>query len=725
MAAPSLASKSFYKRPLPSSCIAFNSTEGRQIFANALREDNLNSYFLLSQHFLTQNEPAYCALGTLAMILNALEMDPQRVWKGPWRFYDQDMLDCCRPLSDIAQVGLTLAEFSCLSRCNGLRARVQSPSVVGSPTTESRHSALEQFRNDLKKASKGPEIMAISYSRKVLGQTGTGHFSPVGAYSEKDDKLLILDVARFKYPSYWISTELAYDSMVPIDDATGQPRGYVMLDVAPSKDVGSLAGKQSLTTLTLNKSSWAALSNSLSRLLLETPKSSSLESLVDRILVYLANQPTSAVLARSSPPPHHDSDDSPAPSRPTSPDPSSLDSLLSTLQLSSLPTSPTNPLLTLLLLSLFSSRSSLTALIPPHLSNPLRELFDSILESNQTMKEEVEFLTGQIGALGECCRAEEEGAACPPNQTETTELIAKVRKVKKLVVQQRWFSLELLEGLRDLTNLSLLGPWSPTRIPEETNFVPLRNLRFLSITLHALCDLVDPEYEAHGFLVTFYSIETLSIHQAKVSLTSWLRPRTPPDQNLLSHFPNLALVSSPLSYSSELSGFLPQQSSNSPRTDSINGSARRKAPISILWRMNWQSFVDYMYPYRWFAITDSLSSDSISSLPPTAKITHLAFAPFPYSPIPDHFLVELCNRLRKDPSLRFLRTVWLDVGWEKVGSDEMRLDWDDVLEEKGLKVEFVDMKREGIERWESQVEQEFARGCREPAEVNVDSLPRN
>ena len=197
MATPSLASKSFYKRPLPSPCTAFNSPEGRQIFANALREDNLNSYFLLSQHFLTQNEPAYCALGTLAMILNALEMDPQRVWKGPWRFYDQDMLDCCRPLSDIAQVGLTLAEFSCLSRCNGLRARVQSPSIPGSPNTQSRQSALKQFRDDLKKASKGPEIMAISYSRKVLGQTGTGHFSPVGAYSEKDDKLLILDVARF------------------------------------------------------------------------------------------------------------------------------------------------------------------------------------------------------------------------------------------------------------------------------------------------------------------------------------------------------------------------------------------------------------------------------------------------------------------------------------------------------------------------------------------------
>ena len=199
MATPSLASKTFYKRPLPATCIAFNSPEGRRIFANALEEEHLDSYFLLSQHFLTQNEPAYCALGTLAMILNSLEMDPQRVFKGPWRYYDQDMLDCCRPLADVAQVGLTLAEFACLANCNGLRARVQSPPnpASGPMSRESRDAALAQFRRDLSRASRGDGVMALSYSRKVLGQTGTGHFSPVGAYSEQDDKVLILDVARW------------------------------------------------------------------------------------------------------------------------------------------------------------------------------------------------------------------------------------------------------------------------------------------------------------------------------------------------------------------------------------------------------------------------------------------------------------------------------------------------------------------------------------------------
>ncbi|GAA5828275.1 hypothetical protein JCM5353_003983 [Sporobolomyces roseus] len=399
-----LASTSYYKRPLPSTCLPFNSPEGRRIFAN-LQQDDLDAYFLLSQHFLTQNEPAYCALGTLAMILNSLEMDPQRIWKGNWRWYSENLLDCCRPLEEVAQVGLTLPEFACLARCNGLSARVVSPSLVETD----RKTALEEFRRDLKKATRAEEIMAISYSRKVLGQTGTGHFSPVGAYSPSDDKLLVLDVARFKYPSYWISVELAYDSLVPIDDATGQPRGYVMLKPAPKEMVGSLTGKQSLTSLTLNKSSWALLSNTLSRILLETPKTSTLETLLERVVSHLSNLPTPAVITRPLPDHTGPTSESPAPSRPTSPSPGASDELLSKLATSSVPGSSSNPLITLLILSLFSPRSPLTALVPPHLAKDLRE---TISIDSTIINDEIDFLASQLGALGECCRAEEEGAGC-------------------------------------------------------------------------------------------------------------------------------------------------------------------------------------------------------------------------------------------------------------------------------------------------------------------------
>ena len=110
---PNPSGPSFYRRPLPSQCIAFDSEQGKQYFREAIDEGNLEIYFTLAQAFLTQDEvctafrrcgtnvklmldvlkPAYCGLATLCMALNALHVDPARQWKGPWRYYSQDMLE--------------------------------------------------------------------------------------------------------------------------------------------------------------------------------------------------------------------------------------------------------------------------------------------------------------------------------------------------------------------------------------------------------------------------------------------------------------------------------------------------------------------------------------------------------------------------------------------------------------------------------------------------------
>lgn len=55
-ASPTAALPSFYKRPLPASCVAFDSTEGKQLFRKAMQEGNMENYFALAQSFLTQNE---------------------------------------------------------------------------------------------------------------------------------------------------------------------------------------------------------------------------------------------------------------------------------------------------------------------------------------------------------------------------------------------------------------------------------------------------------------------------------------------------------------------------------------------------------------------------------------------------------------------------------------------------------------------------------------------
>ena len=92
-------------------------------------------------------------------------------------------------------------QAACLARCNG--ARVESY-PYGSVS-------LEEFRGMVAGAcASGESHVIVSYSRQGLGQTGDGHFSPVGGYHEGEDLALILDTARFKYPPHWVPLPVLY-----------------------------------------------------------------------------------------------------------------------------------------------------------------------------------------------------------------------------------------------------------------------------------------------------------------------------------------------------------------------------------------------------------------------------------------------------------------------------------------------------------------------------------
>ena len=73
-----------------------------------------------------------------------------------------------------------------------------------------------------KMVKKDDEFLVLSYSRKVLGQTGSGHFSPVGGYHSQNDLVLILDTARFKYPPHWVPLTLVCEAMRALDTSIGK-----------------------------------------------------------------------------------------------------------------------------------------------------------------------------------------------------------------------------------------------------------------------------------------------------------------------------------------------------------------------------------------------------------------------------------------------------------------------------------------------------------------------
>ena len=136
--------------------------------------------------------------------------------------YHESMLDCCASLEVVKQKGITFKEFTCLARCSGLD--VQMFQLTG-------HVTQQYFRELVRSLTTTDDrVIVMSYSRKTLKQTGDGHFAPIGGYHPQRDLILVMDVARFKYPPHWVSMSTLWEAMNTSDSETGR-LAHTMLSV--------------------------------------------------------------------------------------------------------------------------------------------------------------------------------------------------------------------------------------------------------------------------------------------------------------------------------------------------------------------------------------------------------------------------------------------------------------------------------------------------------------
>lgn len=161
-------------------------------------------------------------------------------------------------LERVKEVGVTLLQVACLARCNGATTETKRAGSEGIHDSELaglcvstcqgirigardgettlkeavkwEKGSFAEFESDVRNSCRsGERVVICSYSRRVLGQTGDGHFSPIGGYNEARKEVLLLDVARFKYPPHWCSIETVYEAMLSVDGATGHSRGWLIL----------------------------------------------------------------------------------------------------------------------------------------------------------------------------------------------------------------------------------------------------------------------------------------------------------------------------------------------------------------------------------------------------------------------------------------------------------------------------------------------------------------
>ena len=182
----------------------------------------------LSQWFETQANLAYCGVASAVIALNSLAVPaPPAPGYGAYRFWTQTNAftipgshGFVRP-EVVANEGMTLAQLQGWLASN--------PEVV----VERFHAdqlSLAQWRALLRRSLQDPrDRLLVNYLRSTLGQEGGGHISPLAAYDPASDAVLILDVARYRYPAIWVGAAELWRAMRTVDASSGRSRGLLLI----------------------------------------------------------------------------------------------------------------------------------------------------------------------------------------------------------------------------------------------------------------------------------------------------------------------------------------------------------------------------------------------------------------------------------------------------------------------------------------------------------------
>lgn len=196
--------------------------EGLQLLSSSTARADYGS---LAQDFITQASLSSCGVASSVMVLNSLKVPaPEVAGYGSYRFWTQDNLwsgtvaGTVVSAADVGRRGMTLEELSGLLKAHGLQTE----------TIHGQDLDLEAFRRRLETSLRDPsDRLLVNYDRRSVGQIGGGHISPLAAYHRSTDQVLILDVARYRYPTVWVPVRDLWQAIRTIDPDSGRSRGLV------------------------------------------------------------------------------------------------------------------------------------------------------------------------------------------------------------------------------------------------------------------------------------------------------------------------------------------------------------------------------------------------------------------------------------------------------------------------------------------------------------------
>ena len=219
------------------------------------RSSHKTDFFALSNHFISQDNSIFCGPVSSAIVLNALRLGKREglprdrrsiaedemawLWQGADPFYGKytpnnvlnertktrlevlgkPILIDGEPKSDF---GLQLHQLAQVLRSHGVK-------VVTRVVDDGADAAA--VRSELAaNLATGEDFVLVNYARRSLGQKGGGHISPLGAYDERSDSFLIMDVNPNRAPWVWVRSDDLIAAMRTFD--TVENRGYLLVSEA-------------------------------------------------------------------------------------------------------------------------------------------------------------------------------------------------------------------------------------------------------------------------------------------------------------------------------------------------------------------------------------------------------------------------------------------------------------------------------------------------------------
>ncbi|WP_404790048.1 phytochelatin synthase family protein [Altericista sp. CCNU0014] len=208
--------------PLPQTLMPLTSLQGEQLLRQSQAQDD---FLALSAQFVTQENQAFCGIASAVMVLNALGVPAPFAVEWKRNYFTQDNLfdaqtEAVIPRQKIERQGLTLAQLAAILERYSAKAKIQYGGDL----------SLDAFRSTVSQNLKqSGNFVLVNYSRRTLGQEGGGHISPVAAYNADNDRFLILDVSRYKYPSVWVKAKDLWEATRTLDPVSQKTRGTILV----------------------------------------------------------------------------------------------------------------------------------------------------------------------------------------------------------------------------------------------------------------------------------------------------------------------------------------------------------------------------------------------------------------------------------------------------------------------------------------------------------------